>query len=299
MDKIPTAESIYEALDVIPTGLFIDNLTGISGLPRGRMTVLTGQPSVGKSTLSLIAIREAQKLGLKPLLYDVEFSFDPNYAKNLGVDIKKLWVIQERFAEDGLDRIEAALETGEFGLVVVDSIGALLPRTEAEKNYGERTIGAQAGLVAKFVRKAIPIIAIKNIALICLTHEFQDIMSGTVKPSGGAKLVFHSSLTIQLKYKGVYLKSGDKKVGKVIHAVIKKNRLASTEGAEMSSNFVFGTGFSATSDLLQIAIDKNIIQKRKTSYFFGETKLGVGLQQARKTLEGDEELLTKIKEKLD
>lgn len=273
---IELASQIDTELDYIPTGIpSFDKLMG-GGVARGKITILSGQPSVGKSTVSYGVIAEAQKLGMIPLLYDVEFAYDSQYAESIGIDPKKLMVLREEYAEDGLDGVLEALDSGKYSLIVIDSIGALLSRVVAEKTTGEKTIGAQAGIVSTFIRKAVPKLSLRNCAMVCITHEFQDIMTGSVKISGGAKMGYHASMHIRLKQKfGVVLKQGDTKIGKVIVAEMKKNKLSSTEGKEADAHFLYDEGFSKTADLLETALDKGVITKSGNTYFLGKEKIGL------------------------
>jgi len=283
-------------VDVIPTGLFVDKLTGVGGIPRGVITEIFGDESIGKSSFCLQMIASAQKQGLNCLFADVEWSYDVRYAESLGVDNSTLGLIRERFAEETLDAIEEAIESGKWDLIVLDSIGGILPRAEAEKGAGEKTIGGQAGLIARFCRKVVPLLRMKNVALVVINHSFVDIMSGKIMTSGGKKLSYHKSLSIRFKQKfGVTIKQGDRKVGKVVVGEVKKNKLAATEGLELEGQLIFGVGFSASADVLNDAIDKKIITKKGNTFYFGDEKLGIGLNKVRTLLQEDEELLTRIK----
>lgn len=283
-------------VEVIPTGLFVDKLTGIGGIPKGVITEIFGDESIGKSSFCLQMIASAQKQGLNCLFADVEWSYDVRYAESLGVDNSTLGLIRERFAEETLDAIEEAIESGKWDLIVLDSVGGILPRAEAEKGAGEKTIGGQAGLIARFCRKVVPLLRMKNVALVVINHSFVDIMSGKIMTSGGKKLSYHKSLSIRFKQKfGVTIKQGDRKVGKVVVGEVKKNKLAATEGLELDGQLIFGVGFSASADVLNDAIDKGIITKKGNTFYFGEEKLGIGLNKVRALLQEDEELLTRIK----
>lgn len=294
---ITSASDLDTCLDYIPTGIpSYDKLLG-GGFARGKITLISGQPSVGKSTLAYGAFAKAQELGLSPLLYDVEYAYDNEYAQSLGVLSEKLAVLQEPYAEDGLDSLLGAIESGDYQLIVIDSVGALLSRVDAEKASGEKSIGTQASLTARFIRRAVPMLAVKNIALVCLTHEFTDIMSGKIMASGGAKLGYHASVHIRLKQKfGVVLKQGDAKIGKVIVAEMKKNKLGPTEAKEAEAHFIYGESFSKTADLLESAIDKGIIEKRGNTYFFNGEKLGM-ISKVRLWIK-EEENSARIKEAL-
>lgn len=292
------ASDIGEA-EAIPTGLFIDNITGIGGIPRGVITEVFGDESIGKSSLCLQIVANAQKEGLRCLWADVEWSYSAQYAASLGVDNEKLGMLRERFAEDVLETLEEEIEKGNWDLVILDSIGGILPRAEAEKGIDGKVIGGQAGLIAKFCRKVVPPLKIHNVAMIVINHAFTDIMSGKLMTSGGKKLAYHKSLSIRLKAKyGVSLKQGDRKVGKVVVAEIKKNKVAPTEGLEGDGQLIFGTGFSVGADVLNIALDKGIVTQQGRTYYFGEMKLGVGLGAARNAIEADDSLIAAIKKEL-
>ena len=288
--------SDVEEVSVIPTGLFIDNLTGIGGIPRGYITEIFGDEGIGKSSVCLQIVASAQKQGFRCLWVDVELCFNTKYSSSLGVDNSKLGLLQERFAEDLLDFIDSEVNAGNWDLVIFDSIGALSSRVEAEKSAEAKTIGLQAGLVSRFSRKLVSAIKYNNTAFIAINHQFVDLMSGKIMSSGGKKFAYHKSISIRLKQKsGVTIKQGDRKVGKVILAEVRKNKLASTEGLEIESQLIFGNGFSIGADVLNLAIDKGVVTKQGNSYFYGETKLGVGLGKARQAIENDEQLLESIK----
>jgi recombination protein RecA len=281
--------------EVIPTGLFIDKLTWIGGIPRGVISEIFGDESIGKSSLCLQLVANAQKQGMRCLWADVEWSYSTGYAETLGVDNAKLGIIRERFAEATLDAIEEAVESGKWDLIILDSIGGILPRAEAEKEAGGKTIGGQAGLVAKFCRKVVPLLKIHNVALVAINHSFVDIMSGKIMTSGGKKLQYHKALSIRLKQKfGVTIKQGERKVGKVVVGEVKKNKEAATEGLELDGQLIFGVGFSVGADLLNDALDKGVITKKGQTFWFGEEKLAVGLPKTRKMIEDDKSLFERV-----
>lgn len=266
--------------EFIPTGLFTDRITG--GIPRGKVLVISGKWSVGKSTLIMQAIASAQKQGLKCLLADVEFSLEKPYVDTLEIDKSKLGVIRTDTAEETLDELEKEIGSGKWDMVIIDSIGGLTSRIEAEKSSGEKTIGVQASLVSRFIRKIVPVIAMNDTALVCLTHETTDIMSGAIIAAGGSKLFYHASQHIRLKAKmGVLLKNGETVVGKVITAELKKDKLGGKERAEVDGQLLFNQGFNKQADALQEALDKGLIEKRANSYFIGEEKLCVGAAKLR------------------
>lgn len=280
---ITTADkSPYNDTQPIKTGTMLDKLTGLGGIPRKRITEVYGDAGVGKSSVCLQSIAGAQADNMRCLWADIEFSFDAQYARGLGVDNTKLGLLQERFAEDALDSLEKEIDAGNYDLIILDSIGGLLPRQEAEKGAGEKTIGGQAGLVARFCRKVVPLLALRNVALVVINHSFTDIMSGAIKTSGGAKLEYHKSISIRLKKKmNAVLKSGDRKVGKVIIGEVKKNKLASTEGLEVEGNLLFGEGFVTSLGLLDEALERGIITQEGRSYIFRGEKIASGMPRLR------------------
>lgn len=188
-----------ENTETVPTGLFIDKV--VPGFPKGRIIEIWGDESVGKSTFCMQLVANAQKEGLKCLWADVEYSYEANYAKALGVDNGKLGLIRNPEAEEVLDQLTEAIEGGKYDIFVLDSIGGLTARAEIEKSSGEKTIGAQAGLVARFCRKVVPSLSVNGGILIVINHSVIDIMSGRTHTSGGKKLSYHKSLSVRLKVK--------------------------------------------------------------------------------------------------
>ncbi len=283
------SENIYSTVDWIPTGLpSLDKIMG-GGIPTRRITEVSGPYSVGKTTLALMVIANAQKEGKTCLWVDQEWAWDGLYATKLGVDVTKLNLIQEEYAEAALDLVEGWADENENAVIVIDAIGALLPRAEAEKGAEGKTIGGQAGMVAKFCRKIVPKLAINNTALIVLNHEFIDIMSGRVMTSGGKKLEYHKSIWLKLAKanKRILQGSGENQqhVGDTMKAEIRKNKLAGTDRQECEITMMFGQGFSREADLLGQLLESGEVTKVGNSYLFrGETKMGVGLSRAREWL---------------
>lgn len=268
------ADNPFNDVSPIKTGTIIDKLSGIYGIPRKRITEIWGGYSVGKSTIMLQAVASAQKQGIKAIWVDAESAFETDYAESLGVDTKALDLLQDELAENIFDELNEVMRKGEYGLVVVDSVGALYSKSEQAKKSGEKTIGSQASLLARFCRENLDTIKQKNIALVFINHSFTDIMTGAVKQSGGEKLGYFKSFSVQLKWKGDWVKRGDDKVGKVVYGVVKKNKLAKTEGMELPGTIIFGEGFSGASDLLDEALAKEVITRTGNTLFFRTEKLG-------------------------
>lgn len=289
------SEATYTKYDVIPTGYSsLDKILGTGGIPTKKITEISGAFSVGKSTLALSIIGSAQKEKMDTLWVDCEFSYDPLYASVLGVDNTKLDLVAEHFAEGNLDAIEEWIQFHKNALVVIDSIGGLLPRAEAEKGAEGKVIGGQAKLIATFCRKIVPLLSINNVALIVLNHQFTDLMSGKLKTSGGEKLGYHKSIWIMLRKVNKRVMQGENQIGDVIEAEIRKNKLAGTLKQSAEMTMIYGEGFAKGANLMQEALDKGIITKIGNSYFMNGEKLCTGLPKLRELFK-DEVFTNKIK----
>lgn len=275
-------KSPYRDVQVIPTGYGnLDKVLGCGGVPLRKITEISGQWGVGKSTLALSIVEQAQREKRDCLWADVEYSFEEAYAAHLGVDCSQLDLIQERFAETVLDEIEAWIDEHKNALVVLDSIGGLLPRAEAEKGAEGKVIGGQAKLIATFCRKVVPMLAINNVGLIVLNHEFTDLMSGKLMTSGGAKLSYHKSIWLRLKKANKRVMKGEDQVGDIIIAEIRKNKLAGTLKQETELTMIYGEGFLKGADLLQDALDKGTITKQGQFFYLNGEKIARGTAQLR------------------
>lgn len=243
------SESTLDQFDVIPSGFpELDTALGCNGFPTKKITEISGRYSMGKSTLALQVVAQAQKEKRKCLYADSELSYSNLYAKELGVDTEKLELIQQtEFAEELLNGIEAWARENKDGLIVLDSIGGLLPREEAEKGSEGRSIGLQARLIGSFSRRIVPLITTRNHAFIILNHEFTDIGTGRLKTSGGEKLSYAKSIWFTLKR--TFGKS-PKRTGTGlktllnIEAEIRKNKMAPTEGTKVQLIMEPGHGFT-------------------------------------------------------
>lgn len=287
------SEAPYRDYEVISTGMpVLDRATGINGIPTRRITEIYGLKSVGKSTLALTLVAHAQKDGRKCLWLDQEFTFDfEGYAQKLGVNLDKLMFVQEQIAETALDDALDFAAKEKDCLIVIDSIGALHPRVEAEKNSDGKIIGGQAKLVSTFCRRIIPLLMMQNSALLVINHSFNDIMNhGVEKTSGGQKLDYHKALSIKLKQafgKQVTRASDGAKVGVVIEAEIMKNKMAGTVGTKVDLMMVPGSGFSVEHDKLQDLLESGEVVKKGQTYWMGDVKMGIGAKKAREYLKAN------------
>lgn len=299
---IPRASEISIST-FIDTGLPQLNKILGGGIPLKRITEISGQWSVGKSSLVLQIIANAQKLGYETVMVDAEWAYDNLYAQKMGVDTDKLGLVQSRAAEDALDVLLDYVEKGTNTLIVIDAVGALHPRDEAEKDSGSRTIGSQSALVARFCRKIVPMLWMNNNALIVLNHEYTPIemqMPGRppqVKTSGGKKLEYHKSIWLRLSRVGMNLKVGEKFVGFKVKAEVKKNKVADTERQFCELEFFYNRGFNPTSDLLQDALDAGIITRSGNTFFIGDEKIGMKAKMSE-WME-DESNVQKLKDALE
>jgi recombination protein RecA len=287
------SESPYNTIEYIETPFPSLNKILGGGIPLRRITEVSGNYSVGKSTFALHCIAAAQKAGRPCYWADTEFQYTLDYSKALGVDNDELELLQERFAETTLDAIEVWAEENKNALIVLDSVGSLLVRQEAEKDASGKVIGGQAKLIATFCRKMVPILAINNNALLVLNHQLIDLMSGKLKTSGGAKLEYAKSIWLSLRKANKRVMSGDTQVGDIIEAEIRKNKLSATKTQKCELTLIYGSGFSAEADTMQDALDKGIITKEGQFYFMDGVKIARGANGLREALK-DEGLLSKV-----
>lgn len=276
---IPKADEVDSTFEVIPTGFpQLDRILGVGGIPFKRITEISGQWSIGKTSLALAIVASAQKLGYKCIWTDCEWAFDGVYSRKLGVDTSQLMFLQTRAAEDSLNEILEYVEKGKDTLIVIDAVGALHSRDEAEKDAEQRTIGAQSALIARFCRKIVPMLALNNNALVVLNHEYTPIEANggrpQVKTSGGKKLEYHKSIWIRLTRSGTNIKSGENITGLVVNAEIMKNKCAATQRQSCQLHMHFGEGFSNKSDLLETALEKGAITREGNTFFFSGEKIG-------------------------
>jgi len=292
--KMITPADQINDIEVLPTDIFLDEITGGGGMPRGRICEFWGAKDTGKSSAALQVVAAAQRAGLKCLYIDVEFSLSTEYAAKLGVDISKMDVLRESSAEEFLDATEVALRSNKYQVLVLDSIGDLSSKAEQEKAAGERTIGMQASLMSKFSRMVAPLVSLNKILFIGVNHERIDFMGmGKVYQMGGKKWSEKVKLSIRFREKsGVVLKNGDTQVGRVIIAKVDKNHVWGTKGKEMEVNLLNSFGFSQAANLLDVAISSGAVSKVGSTYFIGETKLGtIGKARSWALEPGNDDLL--------
>lgn len=293
-----------EKVDVIPSGsLTLDIALGIQGYPRGRVVEIYGPESSGKTTLTLHAIAECQKQGGICAFVDAEHAFDKFYAEALGVDTENLLITQPDNGEQALEIADNLIRSGAIDLLVVDSVAALTPRAEIEGEMGDTSVGLQARLMSKALRKLTGTISKTACCLIFINQlrEKIGVMFGNPETTtGGHALKFYSSVRIDIR-RSTQIKDGDKVLGNRTRVKVVKNKVAPPfRRAEF--DILYGLGISKAGEIIDLGVETGIVQKSGSWFSYGDTKLGQGRDAVRVLLNDNpelfEELELKIKESL-
>ena len=284
-------------IDVIPTGsIAMDQALGVGGVPRGRVIEIFGAESSGKTTLSLHILAEAQKKGGVGAFIDAEHAMDPEYAKKIGVDVEELLISQPDSGEQGLQIIEALVRSGNVDVIVVDSVAALTPKVEIEGEIGDQHIGLQARMMSQTCRKLASIVAKTKTVIVFLNQTRMKIGMFFGNPEttpGGLALKFYASVRINLQ-RTAQIKSGDEIVGNRVRAKVVKNKVAAPfKIAEF--DIYYNEGISQSADVLRVGLAKGVIKQTGNTFQFGQKKIGVGLEAARKAIREDKDLMKEIK----
>jgi recombination protein RecA len=283
-------------VEAIPTGaLSLDIALGVGGLPRGRIVEIYGPEAGGKTTVSLHAIAETQKLGGIAAFIDAEHALDPNYAANLGVDIDNLLVSQPSTGEEALEITEALVRSGAVDIVVIDSVAALVPRAEIEGEMGDSHVGLQARLMSQALRKLTAVTG-KSRALVVFINQLREkvgISYGNPEvTTGGRALRFYASQRLEVRRVETLKKDGTE-IGNRVKVKIVKNKLAPPfKVAEF--DLLFGEGISAEGSLLDLASEFGMIQKSGAWYAYKDQKIGQGRDNAREYLRNNPEVAREI-----
>ena len=287
-------------VNVIPTGsLNLDAALGVGGVPRGRVIEIYGPESSGKTTLALHIIANAQKAGGLVAFIDAEHALDPEYAGNLGVNLEELLISQPDFGEQALEIAETLIRSGSVDAIVVDSVAALVPRSELEGDMGDAQMGLQARLMSQALRKLAGIVSKSNTSLIFINQvrEKIGVMFGNPETTtGGRALKFYSSVRIDIRRTGA-IKQGDKVVGNRTKAKVAKNKVAAPfKVAEF--DILYGEGISFTGELLDLGVEHRLVQKSGSWYSYGETRIGQGREAARQFLSDNPDISDEIEVKV-
>ncbi len=284
------------ALEAISTGsISIDAALGVGGLPRGRVIEIFGPESSGKTTLALHAIAEAQKLGGTAAFVDAEHALDANYARRLGVDVENLLVSQPDSGEQALEIAEVLIRSGAIDIVVIDSVAALVPRAELEGEMGEAQMGLQARLMSQALRKLTGIVSKSKTCLIFINQirEKIGVMFGNPETTtGGRALKFYASVRLDVR-RIASIKDGDAVVGNRTKAKVVKNKVA-PPFREAEFDIMYGEGISREGDLLDLAVEKNIVDKSGSWFSFQGERIGQGRDNAKQFLKDNHEYRGRI-----
>lgn len=287
-------------VDAIPTGsLALDLALGIGGVPKGRIIEIYGPESSGKTTICQHIIAEAQKSGGLAAFVDVEHALDPVYAQKCGVNINELYVSQPDTGEQALEITEALVRSGVMSVVVVDSVAALVPRAEIEGEMGDSHVGLQARLMSQALRKLTGAIKSTNTVVIFTNQLRQKIgvMFGNPETtSGGMALRFYASVRMDIR-RIEAIKNGSEVLGNRTRITVKKNKVAPPfKVAEF--DIMYNQGISKVGDILDIAVENNIIDKRGSFYSYGDTRLAQGRENAKEYLAQNPSLALEIENKI-
>ncbi len=293
-------DSPVQNIEVIPTGsLTLDIALGIKGYPKGRVVEIYGPESSGKTTLTIHAIAECQKQGGIAAFIDAEHAFDPTYAAALGVDIDSLIISQPDNGEQALEIADNLIRSGAVDLLIVDSVAALTPKAEIEGEMGDSQMGLQARLMSKALRKLTSSIQKANCCTIFI-NQLRDkigVMFGNPETtSGGNALKFYASIRIDIR-RATQIKDGEEITGNRTRVKIVKNKVAPPfKKAEF--DIMYGEGISKVGEIIDLAVDNEVIKKAGSWFSYGDTKLGQGRDAVKQLLLDNPELMNELEQKI-
>jgi recombination protein RecA len=294
------AKDVIAQIPAISTGaVSLDYALGIGGMPRGRVIEIFGPESSGKTTLALQVIAEAQKTGGMAAFVDAEHALDAQYARKLGVDLDNLLVSQPDNGEQALEITEVLIRSNGVDVVVVDSVAALVPRAEIEGEMGEAQMGLQARLMSQALRKLTGIVSKSKTCLIFINQlrEKIGVMFGNPETTtGGRALKFYSSVRVDIRRIGA-IKDGDVVVGGRTRVKIVKNKVA-PPFREAEFDVMYGEGISREGDLLDLAVDRKIVEKSGTWFAYSGERLGQGRENVKQFLKDNPAIFKSIEEKV-
>jgi recombination protein RecA len=295
-------ENSHMKVEVIPTGsINLDAALGLGGFPRGRVIEVYGAESSGKTTIALHAIAEAQKMGGIAAFIDAEHALDPKYAAALGVDVEELLISQPDYGEQALEIADMLVRSGAVDIIVIDSVAALVPKVEIDGEMGDQQMGLQARLMSKALRKLTANLNKSKTTMIFINQIREKIGGFGFGPqtttTGGRALKFYSSVRLEIKRVGS-VKQGDDMIGNETKVKVTKNKIA-PPFKEASFQIMYGKGISRIGEILDLAIENDIVAKSGAWFSFGDIRLGQGRENVKARLEEDKELLAQIESKVN
>jgi len=284
-------------VECVSTGcLSLDMALGIGGVPRGRIIEIFGPEASGKTTLAQHIVAEVQKLGGVAAFVDAEHALDPDYARKIGVKVDDLLISQPDSGEQALDIVETLVRSNAIDVIVIDSVAALTPRAEIEGDMGDHHMGLQARLMSQALRKLTGIVSKSKTVVIFINqirHKIGVMFGNPETTTGGNALKFYCSVRIEVR-RAAQIKKADKIIGNRVKAKIVKNKVAAPfQTTEF--DIMYNQGISKEGDLLDVAVERNIIGKNGNSYSYGEEKLGVGRENAKEFLRGNPKIYEKAR----
>lgn len=284
-------------VDVVSTGcLSVDLSLGIGGVPRGRIIEIFGPESSGKTTLAQHIIAEVQKQGGIAAFVDAEHALDPDYAKKIGIKVDEMLISQPDTGEQALEIVETLVRSNAVDVIVIDSVAALVPQKEIEGDMGDSHMGLQARLMSQALRKLTSIISKSKTIVIFINqirHKIGVFFGSPETTTGGNALKFYASVRVEIR-RSAQIKQGDKIIGNRVKCKIVKNKVAAPFKT-CEFDIMYNEGISVAGDLLDLGVTYNVIKKNGNSYGFEDVKLGVGRENAKKTIKMDKKLISGIK----
>jgi len=285
-------------VDAVSTGcLSLDLALGVGGVPRGRIIEIFGPEASGKTTLAQHIIAEVQKLGGIAAFIDAEHALDPDYATKIGINIKELLISQPDTGEQALEILETLVRSNAIDVVVVDSVAALVPKKEIEGDMGDVQMGSQARLMSQALRKLTGIVSKTKTIVIFINQIRMKIgvfFGNPETTTGGTALKFYSSIRVEVR-RAAQIKQGDKIIGNRVKCKIVKNKV-SAPFKTCEFDIMYNEGISLAGDLLDIGVAAGVVSKRGNAYVYGEEKLGVGRETAKRYLRENPDLMKAIRQ---